>query len=549
MKRSMWTSLLVVLVLSVGNGVSAARAAAPAAASGGTIAFSYGDHFPGGDLLAPSEVFTVRPDGSHLKQLTHSAAGTNAALPSISSDGTRIVYEVGNASTSSYGLWTMDVDGRHKQQVTNEPGFLHLTPSWSPDGNEIAFTRCDLPYGFPSSCDIALVDADGSNLRTIVAGHVGHTRPEFSPDGTRIVFESDRAGLISAVWVVNTDGSHLRRVTSPKTHAFWPDWSADGSRILYTDNCCRPHSNVWSVNPDGSDALRLTDSAPQKDSSFGSFGPSGGDIVFFNNDAYDDPCCGDLLIRRGDGTVSTVIEGAANLVLASWGPTPAARGHAPTSVPATAAPATTHRVAHATAPVRADATPLAGRIVFFDYNVGQIFAVNPDGSGLTQVTHDDANHASFDPHPTPDGRIVFSRVTTNSPDDHARIWIMDADGGNAQQLASETPGYRDYTPNVTPDGKNIVFVRCQPGDGVCAIWTMRFDGTHKRALTPYQTQPDEVIDYSPTVSTDGSKIAFARNGARHHDSDLRDGHRRVEPAPSRLRSSRRHNPTSRPMAT
>ena len=116
----------------------------------------------------------------------------------------------------------MDVDGANQTQITNEPGYLHLTPSWSPDGKRIVFSRCDLPFGFLSSCDIAVINADGSHLRTVVGGHLIHSRPQFSPDGKRIVFQSDRAGAVSSVWVVNSDGSHLRRVTKANTLASGP---------------------------------------------------------------------------------------------------------------------------------------------------------------------------------------------------------------------------------------------------------------------------------------------------------------------------------------
>ena len=88
---------------------------------------------------------------------------------------------------------------------------------------------------------------------------------------------------------------------------------------------------------------------------------------------------------------------------------------------------------------------------------------------------------------------------------------MDADGSHQSQVADETPGFRDYAPKFTPDGSKIVFSRCQPDDGVCAIWEMRSDGTHKRALTPFvHDETNEVVDFVPSVSPDGTQIAFGR---------------------------------------
>ena len=277
MKRRLGMSMVLAVALCVGSGVSGsvgAAATGPPAAPGGTIAFSYGDQFPGGDLFAPSDVFTVRPDGSHLQQLTHAPADTNAALPDISKDGTKIVYEVGNPATGTYEIWTMELDGSNQTQITDEPGLLHLTPSWSPNGKQIVFSRCDLPFGFLGSCEIARHRRRRKPLRTS-SEETSFTLDRGSrPTGAGSCSRAT-ARAASSVWIVNRDGSHLRRVTAADTMAFWPDWSPRRSRITYSDNCCRPHSNLWSVRPDGSGRRRLTNAAPGHDSSFGSYGPSG----------------------------------------------------------------------------------------------------------------------------------------------------------------------------------------------------------------------------------------------------------------------------------
>jgi Tol biopolymer transport system component len=153
-----------------------------------------------------------------------------------------------------------------------------------------------------------------------------------------------------------------------------------------------------------------------------------------------------------------------------------------------------------------------GRIAFVDFMTGQIYAVNPDGTGLAQLTHTDERHVALFPEWTADGRLTFSLVRTTSSDDHARIWTMNADGSDPHRLAGDMPGFRDYNANVAPDGRSIVFSRCKPDNGVCAIWTMRSDGTHKRPLTPYREGRNEAVDFFPTVSPDGRHVAFARFG-------------------------------------
>jgi TolB protein len=113
------------------------------------------------------------------------------------------------------------------------------------------------------------------------------------------------------------------------------------------------------------------------------------------------------------------------------------------------------------------------------------------------------------PYFSPDGkRIVFSLGNSNHP---WRIWVMRSDGTDQHQLTTDTKGFRDNTPVYTPDGRAIVFSRCLPGDGVCAIWKMNANGTHKRALTPYVPSGiHERVDFGPAVSPNGKQIAFPR---------------------------------------
>src|SRR5215470_14826208 len=135
-------------------------------------------------------------------------------------------------------------------------------------------------------------------------------------------------------------------------------------------------------------------------------------------------------------------------------------------------------------PTVAAGPPATGRIAFWDFVTGQIYAVNPDGTGLAQLTHEPQGISAQGPDWSPDGsRILFARV--NLSNGMGRIWIMNADGTGQRRLASDAPGYRDYQPRYTPDGKQIVFMRCSPNDGLCAVWIMRSDGTHRHLFFFY----------------------------------------------------------------
>jgi len=150
-----------------------------------------------------------------------------------------------------------------------------------------------------------------------------------------------------------------------------------------------------------------------------------------------------------------------------------------------------------------------GRIAFSDYTTGQIYAINPDGSGLRQLTHGKPGSVSDSASWSPDGKqLIYAFSPT--PETPARIWAMRANGSHVHRLAGDAKGFRDLAPSYGPNGRIIVYARCQPGDGVCAIWRMGADGSDRGPLTPYRAGTHETVDFDPVISPDGSQVAFAR---------------------------------------
>ena len=139
------------------------------------------------------------------------------------------------------------------------------------------------------------------------------------------------------------------------------------------------------------------------------------------------------------------------------------------------------------APTQAAFPGANGKITFVRviHNDQDIWSVNPDGSGLTQLTHDttDSNSAAW----SPDG-LTIAFYSNRSP---PGIYLMDADGSNERFLA---PG---SDPTWSPDGTKLAF---EPFGG--GIATMNSDGTGQTVLT---TTTDH---RGPVWSPDGVEIAF-----------------------------------------
>jgi Tol biopolymer transport system component len=266
----------------------------------------------------PSQVYTVDPAGGGVTQLTHVAGDQAAAAPAWSSDGKRIVYE--SNQSGSYEIWVMNANGSGQTQLTHRKGFEAFLPHFSPDGQRIVFSSCGEPAGFPAFCDIDVMNADGSGVKKLLGGHRYNLDAEFSPSGKTIAFQSDRAGILSAIWRMSANGSSLRRLTPPRLEGFWPDWAPGGGRLLFTDNCCRPGSNLWSVGADGKRRKRLTHFGPRlADRNFAGYSPDGRRIAF--NYCRSKGC--QLFALAADGTAPTLIPGGPSdgaLLLFDWGP-------------------------------------------------------------------------------------------------------------------------------------------------------------------------------------------------------------------------------------
>src|SRR5260370_15058707 len=93
-----------------------------------------------------------------------------------------------------------------------------------------------------------------------------------------------------------------------------------------------------------------------------------------------------------------------------------------------------------------------GRIAFWDFMTGQIYAVNPDGTGLAQLTHVAKGQTAADPAWSPDGRhIAFDSNMSGA----VPLWIMDANGHPLRMVARGRPNAAHTTPPHTPHSRPV----------------------------------------------------------------------------------------------
>src|SRR5229473_2921139 len=153
-------------------------------------------------------------------------------------------------------------DGTGVVQLTHSPGFKG-GEDWSPDGTHIAFASSEAGITGPLGIihapgDVYVARSDGSDARRLTSGGGLNVDPEWSKDGTRIAFFSDRGGP-GEIWVMAADGSDVRRLTEGPSLNASPSWSPDSARIAFHSERDFPGGYEYAIyvmNADGTDQRR-----------------------------------------------------------------------------------------------------------------------------------------------------------------------------------------------------------------------------------------------------------------------------------------------------
>ncbi|MEF8796865.1 MAG: hypothetical protein V5A22_12325 [Salinivenus sp.] len=305
--------------------------------------------------------------------------------------------------------------------------------------------------------EIYVANADGSNLTRLTETQETNQNPVWSPDGTRIAFESNRGGEPD-IYAMDADGTNVTQLTSSGAGDFHPRWSPDGSRIAFISNR-DGNDELYAMDADGTNETRLTNFDGDDDQP--RWSPDGSKIAFRRDDAIvDDPGSFELFVVDDDGSnVVELTDRDQNDALPTWSPD-------------------SEQIAYQSKRSSGDT---------------DIVVVNADGTNKTNLTStsDDDTVPAWSPN---GGKIAFA----SDRDGNIEIYVMDDDGSKQTRLTTNSEF--DSQPVWSPDGTQIAFESDRDNLRFTRdIFVVDADGTNLTRITEH---PEE--DWRPVWRPSGS---------------------------------------------
>jgi Tol biopolymer transport system component/DNA-binding winged helix-turn-helix (wHTH) protein len=437
-----------------------------------------------------------------------------ADFPAISPDGRRVAFEwTGEQEFTAFDLYVKTLGNENLLRLTNDPA-VHLAPTWSPDGTQIAFQRVAKDGG-----GIYVVPAQGGTIRKLRATNASFDRSmhvSWSPDGKTIAFADSpfsgghkRVQLLSLETLQSTAIEHDDKCAEEVLPAFSPD----GKQLAYA---CSLASRAGEF---GLSVVTAEGRAPRmiKETSGWMKGlewlPDGKSLLFAEwHNGTEHVVLRELDLRSG--SVRDRMVSASSAFSEAF----SANGGRLAYVVNSSVKNNIWRgdLVHRSAPpvklistTRDQFCPQYspdGRHIAFASNRGgppEIWMSDPDGQNVVQLTGLKGLTAGS-PAWSPDSRkVVFdSRMKTPEGQIRADVYIVDMVERIPRKLITNTPGA--FTPSWSHDGKWIYFAGGNDDTTGERIYRISPEGGKSEALTTAR-------GYWPRESLDGQTLYFAEN--------------------------------------
>jgi Tol biopolymer transport system component len=299
--------------------IVASPVGAKVAGANGQIAFDTGDD---------NRIVIANPDGTHAHELD---LPYPAFMPVWSPNGMRILVNVFGPDGVARPA-TVDPDGSDftlLEVPEAAEDFDIICRAWSPDGTQLLCPGQRFEGDHSMDGIYTIRASDGGDLTRLTTHH-GYDPGDYSPDGTRFVFERSKPNArhqLAALFVANADGTGLRQITPFGTANPHDDgvasWSPDGSEILFASE----HGSLFVVRPDGTGVrqIRIDTGGGSSFAFTPGWSPDGTSIVFSLDLFLGNTGQEDIYTARADGSqVAQVTDTPGFEHLPDWGPHPLA---------------------------------------------------------------------------------------------------------------------------------------------------------------------------------------------------------------------------------
>jgi Tol biopolymer transport system component len=271
---------------------------------------------------SPARIYLFSLDTRQKIALTSPLPGTwGDFFPEFSPESKRVAF-VRQTSFAAWDLWVQPVASGEATRLTSQNYISMDQPAWTPDGNQLVFAasfsiqqsglfRVPFSGGLPQT--VAGIGANarapaiwrnymvfsqrsgwrpslcrmrGPNYRgkdrspaPLLRSRYHYAGPDYSPDGTRLTFYSDRSGFLE-IWICNNDGTKPVRLTNLRKFSSDPRWSPDGRRVVFS--CTRvDHDELYVIDAEGGTPRPLTNDQSQGE--VPSWSRDGGWVYFASN--------------------------------------------------------------------------------------------------------------------------------------------------------------------------------------------------------------------------------------------------------------------------
>ena len=227
-----------------------------------------------GDPKNWSRIDLLSRDGSIRRRLTPVDRSVFVSSPSWSPDGDQLAFSRATRQRDRFmsSIVVTDLNGNERTLVSQRLD-RHLSsigaPEWSPDGTAVLYSAFELDRRSYFKSSIRIAPVDGGSTEVFVRDAYS---PVFSPDGSSIALVSiadrngetcgsDECAYNGELYVTDADGENPRRLTHNKGDDIAPDWAPDGSRIAFDSDRNFPGygaHELYSIEPDGDCLTWLT---------------------------------------------------------------------------------------------------------------------------------------------------------------------------------------------------------------------------------------------------------------------------------------------------